>query len=161
MALPILLIAPDPAAATIAQALRDGPQLDVMASTHARDTASALSHEEFGLILLDENLAAADPAATQALYADAGGAPILEVNFAICSVERVLRQVRAALNRRAQDEAKARTVVAAALGNELNAALTGLLLKSQLALREAGPELAPALRQVIALAAELRAELRD
>ncbi len=160
MALPVLLIAPDPAAATIAQALRQGQNFEVIESAHDRDSASVLRREEFGLILLDENLAAADPHATAALYAAAGTAPILEVNFAICNVERVLRQVRAALSRRAQDEAKARIAVAAALGNELNASLTGLLLKSQLALREADPELAPALRQLIDLAGELRSQLR-
>ncbi len=160
MALPLLLIAPDPASSTIAQALREGPGLQVVQSQHGRHGTAMLRREEFGLILLDENLAAAEPQATASLYAGAGSAPVLELNFAISGAERVLRQVRAALARRAQDEAKARTAVTAALQNELNAALTGVLLKSQLALHEAGPELAVSLRQLIALAAELRGTMQ-
>ena len=155
----VLLIAPDPAAANIADSLRNELGFDVVQSTHRRDSLSVLRREEFSLILLDENLAAADPQATETLYAGAGTAPLLEMNFAICRMERVLRQVRSAMSRRAQDLAKARTAAAAALGNELNASLTGLLLESQLALREAGPELATALEHVIELAAELRVQM--
>ncbi len=161
MALPVLLIAPDPAAASIAQALRTHPEFEVTQTAHGRDSSTVLRREEFGLILLDENLAAADPHATDALYAGAGAAPVLEMNFAICNAERVLRQVRAALHRRAQDEAKARSAVAASLSNELSASLAGLLLKAQLALRGAGPELAPELRQLIELAGEIRGHLRS
>ena len=111
-------------------------------------------------MVVDENLAASDPQATEALYLAAQTSPVLEMNFAISRADRVARQVSAALRRRTQDESKARTAAALSLGNELNASLTGLLLESQLALREAGPELAPALRHLIDLAGELRAHLR-
>ena len=104
--------------------------------------------------------AAAEPEATEALYLGAGTAPVLEVNFAICGVARVLRQVRAALRRRAEDEAKARSAAAVTLQNELNASLTGLLLESQLALGKAGPDLLPSLHHLIELASELRGQLR-
>ncbi len=156
----VLLIAPEPAAAAVANALRRDLDAYVELSAHGRESLAALRREEFTLILLGENLAAADPAATDGLYAGAGTATVLEINFAICSVGRVLRQIGAALSRRAQDQAKARTAAAAALGNELNASLTGLLLESQLALRQAGPELAPTLQHLIELAAELREQLR-
>lgn len=159
MAHSILLIAPEPAATTVAQALRHDLDASVELTPHRRSSLSALKREDFSLILLDESLAAAEPDATQALYAAAGSAPVLEMCFAISGADRVLRQVRSALHRRAQDEAKARAAAAAALGNELNAALTGVLLESQLALRQAGPELMPTLRHLIQLAGELRAQL--
>ncbi len=160
MACSVLLIAPEPAASVVANALRRDLDGYVELSAHGRESLSALRREEFTLILLDENLAAAEPGATDNLYTGAGAAPVLEMNFAICGVDRVLRQVRSALSRRAQNEAKARSAAANALGNELNASLAGLLLESQLALREAGPELAPALKHLIELAAELREQLR-
>ena len=156
----VLLVAPEPAATTVAEALRQGLDAYVELSQPGQSSLSALRREEFSLILLDENLAAAEPHATDALYTAAGATPVLEMSFAICSTERVLRQVRSALSRRAQDQAKARSAAAAELGNELNASLAGLLLESQLALRAAGPELAPALRHLIDLAAELRSQLR-
>ena len=157
----VLLIAPEPAATAIAHTLRRDLDAAVEASTHGRASVSALRREEFSLVLLDENLAASDRQATEAVYAASGSVPVLEINSVIWSTERVLRQVRAALARRAQDKAKARIAAAAALGNELNASLTGLLLESQLALRNAGPDLAPALQHLIDLAAELRTQLRD
>ena len=156
----LLLIAPDPAGTTVACHLRSELQLEVTEFTDARRSVVALRREDYALVLLDENLAAADPQATEALYLAAHTAPILELNFAICRADRVARQVKAALTRRARDETKARTAAALTLGNELNASLTGLLLESQLALRDAGPQLAPALRHLIDLAGELRAHLR-
>lgn len=160
MAVSILLIAPEPAASLLAEALRVDLDADVTLATHQRSSFHGLRREEFSLILLDENLAAAEPEATDTLYQGAGTAPVLEANFAICGTGRVLRQVRSALSRRRQNEAKARIAAAAALQNELNAALTGLLLESQLALRQAGPELLPALQQLIALASELSGQVR-
>lgn len=157
----VLLIAPEPAATVLVHALQRELDVSVELSVHGRDSHLAVRRHEFSLILLDENLAAAEPQATEGIYAAAGTAPLLEMNFALCGSERVLRQVRAALYRRLQDEKKARKATAAALGNELNASLTGLLLEAQLALQQAGPELASTLRQLIHLAAELRGELRQ
>ena len=156
----ILLIAPEPASTTISTGL--GRELDVYVerSTYGQTSLSVVRREQFNLILLDENLAAAEPQTTEALYAGAGTASVLEMNLAICGTERVVRQVRATLNRRTRDEANARAAAAAAIGNELNASLTGLLLESQLALRRAGPELAPTLQHLIDLAAELRKQLQ-
>ena len=160
MGKPVLLIAPDPARTTLAFHLRSELGLEVSEHTDLRSSASALRREDYELILLDENLAAADPQATEALYVAARISPILEMNFAICRADRVVRHVKAALNRRTQDESKARAAAALTLGNELNASLQGLLLESQFALGHAGPELAPALRHLIDLAGELRSHLR-
>ena len=161
MAISLLLIAPEPAAASLAAVLHRDLPAQVEVSASCRAGMQPLRQEDFDLILLDENLAAADPETTESLYAAAGATPILEMAFSICRAERVLRQVRSALFRRAQDRAKARAAAAAALGNELNASLTGVLLESQLALRQAGPELAPSLRHLIELASELRAQLQS
>ena len=156
----ILLVAPEPVASTLAGSLRSELGFHVTLGRHERNGYHGLRREEFSLILLDENLAIAEPEATDALYSGAGTAPVLEANLGICGTGRVLRLVRSALHRRALDEAKARAAAVAALRNEWNASLTGLLLESQLALRGAGPELLPSLQHLIDLASELRSELR-
>ena len=160
MPVSILLVAPEPIASTLAQALRVELEGHVTLANHQRTSYQGLRREEFSLILLDENLASAEPEATEVLYKGAGTAPVLEANFGICGTARVLRQVRSALSRRAQDEAKARAAAATALHHELNASLTGLLLESQLALRQAGPTLQPTLQHLIELASELSGHLR-
>ncbi len=159
-AVSLLLVAPDPPAGTLAQALRRELDIHVHVAAHGRSALAALRREEFRLIVLEENLAAAEPDATTALFAGAGTAPVLEINFGLCGTDRIVRQVRSALLRRAGDEAKARLAVAHSLQNELNASLAGLLLESQLALRGAGPEILPTLQQLIGLASELREQLR-
>lgn len=102
----------------------------------------------------------ADPEVSEQLYKAAAGAPLVEVNFVLANTERIVRQVRSALTRRAQDRAQARVAAAAALNGELASTLAGLLLESQLALREAPPAQQPKLRHVVELASDLRNRLR-
>lgn len=156
----ILLIAPEPAAQAVAQLLRSRLDATVEIVAHGRTGLSVLRREDFSLVLLEENLASAEPDATEALFAGAGTAPVLELNFGLCSADRVLRQVRSALQRRAQDERKAHRAAVATLHHELNASVAGLLLESQLAVRQAGPEVLPSLQRISELAAELREHLR-
>lgn len=161
MAIAVLLVAPEPGATVLAQTLRHQLEAIVEVASSGRDSLTSLRREQFDLVVLEENLAMAEPEATQAIYAAAGATAIVEVNFGICNLDRVVRQVRAALARRAADEAKARKAASVTLHNELNASLTGLLLESQLALRQAGPELTPAIQHLISLASDMRAQLRN
>lgn len=160
MGLILLLVAPEPSASALGQALRHDLDAQVEIASSGRSALTALRREDFSLIVLEENLSAAEPDAADALFAAAGTAPVLEVNFGTWGFERILRQVRSAVQRRAGDEAKARQAVSNALQNELNASLAGLLLESQLALRQAGPEIMPTLQHLISLATELREQLR-
>jgi signal transduction histidine kinase len=160
MSSPILLIAPDAAALVLSDVLRGALNLPCVHTSNRRSGLAALRRGEYALVLLDEGLADADPIATELLFQNCGAAPVLEIDFAIAGPERIVRQVRSALRRRAQDEARARIAAAASLQSELRASLSGLLLESQLALREAPPEQAPKLRHLVELAGDLRNRLR-
>ena len=155
----VLIIAPEEAARVLAAALRRQPELTVEVASTRRAGLQALRHAEWSLVLLEESIGGSDPDAAELLYLNAGGGVVLEMNFAITSAARALRQVRAALARRAQDRARARVAASAALQGELRSALAGLLLESQLALREAPPGQQAKLRQVVKLAVELRSRL--
>jgi hypothetical protein len=157
---PILLIAPENTALAVADALRRNLDAVVEITANRRAGLAALRRGEYCLVLLDEALAAADAQAADLLYQNAVSAPVLEINFIITGPQRIVRQARAALTRRAHDQAQARAVVTAALHSELNASLTGLLLESQLALREAAPEQEEKLKHVVELAGKLRNQLR-
>lgn len=155
----ILLIAPATTANAVADELRLALDTTVeIASTH-RAALGILRRREFGLVLIEEALGS-DPEITDLLYQSVGGAMIVELNFAISSAPRIVRQARAALSRRAHDQTLARAAAAASLHSELNATLAGLLLESQLALREATPAQAPKLRHLVQLAGDLRERLR-
>lgn len=156
----ILLIAPEIAADPVAAAIRKQLDTEVQIVPNRRSAVALLRRNEFSLIVLEESLTAADPELADQLYKAAASAPLLEVNFVLSNAERIVRQVRAALTRRAQDRAQARIAATAALNGELASTLAGLLLESQLALREAPPEQQPKLRHVVELASDLRDRLR-
>jgi signal transduction histidine kinase len=156
----LLLIAPDSAAQPIAEALRNDLHAEVETTPSRRAALSSLRRNDFALILIDESLATSDSASIDLIYQNAGGALVLELNLALSSAARIVRQARSALARRAQDLATAHTAAAAALHSELNTTLAGILLESQLALREAAPAQAPRLRHLVQLASDLRDRLR-
>ena len=156
----ILLIAPEHTAAPVTAALQQHLEAEVHTVPNRRSAVASLRRHDYSLIVLEENLTTSDPEAADQLYQAAGGALLLEVNFILSNAERIVRQARAALNRRALDRAQARAAASASLTNELNAALAGLLLESQLALREAGPAQQPKLRHLVELASDLRERLR-
>ncbi len=156
---PVLIIASGQPALQIATALRIEMGLQVEIATSRRSGLASLRRGEFSLVLLEESIAAAEPEAAEALYQSAIAAPVLELNFGITSVERVLRQVRATLSRRDHDQAQARAEATLYMQNELKSSLSGLLLESQLALREAPAAQEPKLRRVVELVGALRNRL--
>ena len=156
----LLLIAPESAAQPIAEALRSELHAEVETTASRRAALTFLRRKDFALILIDESLASADSATTDLLYQNSGSALILELNLALSSAARVVRQARSALARRTQELSKAHTAAASALQSELNTALAGVLLESELALRDASPIQAPRLRHLVQLAGDLRDRLR-
>ena len=67
-----------------------------------------------------------------------GTAILVQVNLAISGMERLVREVRAALQRRQREEPRARQAAVGRLHSELNGTVTALLLSSELALGTSG-----------------------
>ena len=156
----LLLIAPESAAQPIVEALRTELNAEVETTPSRRAALTLLRRHDFALILLDESLASADSATADLLYQSAGSALILELNLALSSAARLVRQARSALARRTQDLASAHTAATVLLRSELNTTLAGILLESELALRDAAPAQAPRLLHLVQLAGNLRDRLR-
>jgi hypothetical protein len=136
--------------------------LTVEVAENRRAALAALRRREYAVLVLDESLVEADPAGAEVLWQQAGLAVPIQVNLGISGCNRVLREVRAALQRRERELSLALRAAAQIIEGEMNTKLTGLLLKTQLALQDA--TLTPAtvlmLRQVVELAGELREQLR-
>jgi hypothetical protein len=90
----------------------------------------------------------------------AQAAPVF-VNFAICSRERLAREVRMALERRRREQIIAATAARDRLRNEVTGTVTGILLAAELALKgkSLSPETEEKLRRVHSLALELQQRL--
>ena len=123
---------------------------------------SSLRREDFAVIVVEESLAETDPQWAEEMREAGGLAMPLEVNFAITSSARLSREVKAALLRGNREQMAARRRAKADLENELKSSVTGLLLESELALREptVSPTLEPKLRHLVELAGAIRERLR-
>jgi hypothetical protein len=136
-----------------------GIPVEVAASR--RDGMAALRRHEYSIVVIDEPVAEASPEGAEMLWKQAGLAIPLQINFAISGTNRLIRDVRAALQRREHEQALAMRAATLAIENDLRDTVTGLLLHSQLALAE---PLVPApliakLQTVASLAGNLRTRL--
>ena len=127
-----------------------------------RKSALALLHQrEFAAVVVDESIAECDPAAAEAIWQRSGLAIPLQINFALCGLARLVREIRAALGRREREQTLAYRAAAAAIESNLKSTLAGLLLHSQLALSgsDANSAVAERLRTVADLVGSLRRQL--
>ena len=117
-----------------------------------------LRHRDYSVVVVDDCMAEANPAATEVLWQSLGMAVPVQINFAFYGGSRLAREVQAAIGRREQQQVLALRAAASLLENELKSTVTGLLLQSQLALAE--PQLTPKLAGKLELVAELAGSLR-
>ncbi len=123
-----------------------------------REGLAALRRREFSIVVIDEPVAEASPEGAEMLWKLAGLAIPLQINFAVSGTHRIVREVRAALQRREMEQHLAMRAAASAVENDLRDTVTGLLLHSQLALAE--PLISAPLTAKLQIVAQLAAELR-
>ena len=157
----ILLVTGIEGARNCAEIIAKQLDMEVEVAEGRKAALAMLRQREFAAVVVDETLAACDPAAAEAIWDRTGLAIPLQINFALSGAARLIREIRAALRRREREQALARRAAAAAVESELKTTLAGLLLQSQLALSssEAASPVAERLRVVASLAGDLRRQL--
>ncbi len=157
----ILLITTSTRAQECAAALERETSERTQVCPRLSQAARTLRSTECTALVIDQNLMEADPAAADVVLKEAATAIPVFVNFAICGLDRVVRDVRAALQRRQGERIRAVREAEANLRSQLTEALTGILLSSQLAMEvPAVPAAAQArLRSVYQLAMSMRQRL--
>jgi|UniRef100_A0A7V4XSF4 DNA-binding NtrC family response regulator len=138
--------------------LRERLGVEAEVASSRRAALQALSRREYAVLLLDQAMVEADMEGAELLWKQAGLAIPVQVNLALSSPARIVRDVRAALVRREQEMALSLRAAAAAVDTEIKNAVTALLLQSQLALNVEG--LAPAAREKLAQVVQLAEGLR-
>src|SRR5258708_14589788 len=156
--------------------------LMIWSSERARDCALSIEHaleehvkiasslhegcdhlraEEFSAVIVDQWITEAEPEPTSVLFDHLGPAVPLFVNFGISGVERILRELRAALSRRGREMILARHSARLGLRDELKDDVTALLLSCGIALEEPGlSEICiTRLRRIEELAAHIKSKL--
>jgi CheY-like chemotaxis protein len=137
--------------------------MEVEVAEGRKAALAALRRHEFSAVVVDETLAECDPSAAEAIWERSGLAIPLQINFALSGAARLIREIRAALQRREREQGLARRAATAAIEDELKSTVAGLLLHSQLALSgsEVPASIADRLRVVADLAGHLRQQLNS
>ena len=118
-----------------------------------------LRSDEFSAVIVDQWVTEAEPEPTSVLFEHLGPAVPVFVNFGISGVERILRELRAALSRRGREMVLARHVARQALRDELKDEVTALLLSCDVALQESSGALAERLVKIKELANQVKNKL--
>jgi len=73
-----------------------------------RSAVDALRRREYAVVVVDETLVECDAEAAEAIWERSGLAIPMQINFALAGVGRVIREIRAALQRRQREQEAAR-----------------------------------------------------
>jgi hypothetical protein len=133
----------------------------VRLESHPRVALTLLRQHEYAAVVVEEALVQRDGVWAATMWQHCGTAQIVPVNLGICSASRVALEVKAALVRRRMELERARTAAYMEVGRALRSTVTGVLLESELALREKDlPRTAAEhLQHVVALAEDMRRAL--
>lgn len=132
----ILLIWSSERAFDCAKAIESAFQRPVRVVPNLQQACEHLQREEYSAVLIDQWTTEAEPGQADFLFHHLGTAAPVFVNFGISGVERIVRELRAAFNRRGRETMLARHNARIALRDELKDDVTALLLSCGIALNE-------------------------
>src|ERR1051326_7607384 len=115
----ILLVWSSERARECALSIQHALQESVQVAPTLHEGADRLRSGEYSAVVVDQWISDSEPEPTSVLFDHLGSAVPVFVNFGISGVERILREVRAALARRARDVVMAKHAARRGLRNEL------------------------------------------
>lgn len=134
----ILLVTPNLRGEECAAALREATGNQVVIAESLQRATSLLRSNEYVTVVLDQYLLETEADETSTLMEHLGIAIPVQVNLAVSGMDRLVREVRAAVQRRKREELAARRAAEETLHSELNGTLTALLLNCELAIATPG-----------------------
>jgi hypothetical protein len=156
----ILLITPSAKVQECAKALEEATSEAMQVAPTLRQAATQLRSEEYSVVVLDQFLVEAEPEESDMILQHIGTAIPVYANFAISGMDRIVRELRAALHRRKREVLVARQTAEQMLRNELKGTVTALLLSCEMALQAHDLTSAETkIRRIYELAIEMRTKL--
>lgn len=157
----ILLIWSSERAHDCAKAIESAFQRPVRVVPNLQQACEHLQMEEYSAVLIDQWITEAEPGQADFLFHHLGTAAPVFVNFGISGLERIVRELRAAFNRRGRETMLARHNARIALRDELKDDVTALLLSCGIALNEPdlGETIVARLRTIEEIANKIKEKL--
>jgi signal transduction histidine kinase len=157
----ILLITSLSDASKCASALQEATDEAATIAPSLSEAVRRLQSQDYSAVILDQLLLDSEPDEAEVVFKHLGSAVPVYLNFALVGINRVIRELRSALNRRNREVLAARREAEQALRHELNQKMTALMLSCEMALQVPGlPHMAEAkMHDVDTLAREMRDKL--
>ena len=157
----ILLVTTSSRAKDCAAALELGTGHKTHISSSVPQAVSRLQAAEYDALAIDQSLLEVDLRALDTLLNRCGMAMPVYVNLALHSTERVVREIQVALRRIESERFLAMQSAEKSWRSQLRGNLTGILLNSDLALRQRSisPDVAEKVKSVRDLAEKMRTQL--
>jgi hypothetical protein len=157
----ILLVTASCRAQECAAALEQGTGQRAQVAGSVPQAVTRLRNGDYEALAIDQSLLEADFRALDTLLNHAGTAVPLYVNLSLHSVERVVREAQVALRRAEKEKRTALRTAERELRNQLRSEVTGILLTSELALRDPAlpADIAAKLHLVQSMAEKMRVRL--
>ena len=133
----ILLITPSARGQECAQALQQATSQPAQLAPNLRQAATCLRSQDFSAVIIDQSALDLEPDESGALLQHMGTAVPVYVSFAINGIERIVRELRLALQRREKEGQLAREIAANDLRNQLKGTATAILVSCEMALKSA------------------------
>jgi hypothetical protein len=154
----ILLVTSSSRSSECAAALNEATGQEITVAETLSRATTLLRTEDYAAVVLDQHLLESEAQSTDSMLDQIGASIPIEVNLGITGMGRLVREVRAALQRGERAEVRARLSVMARLNSQLNGTVTALLLSTELAMQTGDLPLAGAAR--LAAVHELVQKLR-
>jgi hypothetical protein len=157
----ILLVTTSSRAKECAAALELGTGHNTKVATSVPQALEEMQAAEYESLAVDQSMLESDFRALDTLLNHCGIAMPLYINLALHSTERVVREVQVALRRAEKEKLMAMRSAERVLRNQLRSEVTGILLNSEMALRQKSipPDVAEKVRSVRELAEKIRSQL--
>ena len=159
----LLVITPSAKARGSAQAIQQVTSEETHVAATSSQALARLRAQEYVAVLIDQAFLETEPVESDVVLEHIGTAVPVHVNFAINNLDRVARELRAALQRHQKEVNLVRREVQHALRNELKGTVTALLLSCELALQvpDLQSEAKSKIRNVCELAQQVRLKLES
>jgi hypothetical protein len=157
----ILLVSTSSRAKECAAAVELGTGHKANVAGTVPQAVNRLEAAEYDALVIDQSLLESDLRAFDTLLNHCGMAMPVHVNLALHSSERVVREIQVALRRFESERFLAMQSAVKILGSQVRGDLTGILLNSDLALRQRSisPDVAEKVKSVRDLAEKIRTQL--
>ncbi len=157
----ILLVSTSSRAKECAAALEQGTGQPTQLASSVPQAVTRLQATEYDALAIDQSLLEGDFRALDTLLNHAGTALPIYINLALHRSDRVVREAQVALRRAEKEKKWALGLAERVLRNQLRGEVTGILLTSELALREPAipAEVVTKIRLVQDMAEKMRVRL--